>query len=103
MNANPNEPGDHKPDADCDPKPAIRCYSPRCEHSVPFLWPFAAAIELGEQGMKLFERNLGFLSEAQRLAAPSAPEWASANSILLDMDTMRLRDFGTKKATIFRF
>jgi len=98
MNANPNEPGDHKPDADCDPKPAIRCYSPRCEHSVPFLWPFAAAIELGEQGMKLFERNLGFLSEAQRLAAPSAPEWASANSILLDMDTMRLRDFGTKES-----
>ncbi|MDE2361099.1 MAG: alpha/beta fold hydrolase [Hyphomicrobiales bacterium] len=71
-----------------------RCHSPRCEHSVPFLWPFAAAIELGEEGMKLFQRNLGFLSETQKIAAPPPPEWATANRVLLDMDTMRLRDFG---------
>jgi hypothetical protein len=28
---------------------------PRQEHSVPWFWPFAAAIEFGEEGMRLFE------------------------------------------------
>ena len=28
------------------------------EHSVPWFWPLAAAIELGEEGMRLFQRNL---------------------------------------------
>jgi poly(3-hydroxyalkanoate) synthetase len=84
---------------DCDPKHAARCHDPRCEHSVPFLWPFAAAIELGEQGLKLFERNLGFLSEARKIAAPPQPEWATANRVLLDMDTMRLRDFSAEASS----
>ena len=47
---------------------------PRQEHSVPWFWPFAAAIEFGEEGMRLFEDNLEFLSEAQLMSAPPAPE-----------------------------
>ena len=71
---------------------------PQQEHSVPWFWPFAAAIEFGEEGMRLFEDNLKFLKEAQLINAPPAPEWATPNRIDLDLDTMRLRDFSTSRS-----
>jgi poly(3-hydroxybutyrate) depolymerase len=70
---------------------------PRQEHSVPWFWPFAAAIELGDEGMRLFEDNLEFLTEAQLMSAPPAPEWATPNRIDLELNTMRLRDFSTQR------
>src|ERR1039457_1245117 len=70
-------------------------HHPRHEHSVPWFWPMAAAIELGEEGMKLFQNNLHYLAEAERLAAPPVPEWATSNRIILDLDTMLLRDFSS--------
>ncbi|MCB1353389.1 MAG: alpha/beta fold hydrolase [Rhodobacteraceae bacterium] len=66
---------------------------PRTEHSVPFFWPMAAGIELGEAGLDLFRQNLKFLEEAAEITRPPSPEWATPNRILLDLDTMRLRDF----------
>jgi poly(3-hydroxybutyrate) depolymerase len=71
--------------------------SPTREHSVPWFWPFAAAIELEEEGMRLYRQNLDFLAEAEEIAAPPAPEWATPNRILLDLDTMRLREFGARE------
>lgn len=71
---------------------------PRQEHSVPWFWPFAAAIEFGEEGMRLFEDNLKFLTEAQLINAPPAPEWATPNRIALELETMRLRDFSTQRS-----
>jgi len=68
---------------------------PRHEHSVPWFWPMAAAIELGEEGMTLFQDNLRYVAKAEEIAAPPAPEWATSNRILLDLDTMRLRDFSS--------
>ena len=68
-------------------------HQPRHEHSVPFFWPMAAAIELGQAGMDLFQKNLSYVSEAEKITAPSEPEWATSNRVLLDLDTMRLRDF----------
>ena len=68
--------------------------APATEHSVPWFWPFAAAIELEEQGMALFRQNLEYLATATELAAPPEPEWATANRIVLDLDSMRLREFG---------
>src|SRR2546425_5437443 len=53
---------------------------PRQEHSVPWFWPFAAAIEFGEEGMRLFQNNLKFLTEAQLINAPPAPEWTTPES-----------------------
>jgi poly-beta-hydroxyalkanoate depolymerase len=73
-------------------------HCPRCEHSVPYLWPFAAAIEFGEAGLKIVRDNLKFVAEAATLAAPPPPEWASSNQVLLDLDTMRLRDFSAQSA-----
>jgi poly(3-hydroxybutyrate) depolymerase len=63
------------------------------EHSVPWFWPLAAAIELGEEGMRLFQRNLEFLVQAHVINAPPLPEWATPNRIDLELDTLRLRDF----------
>src|SRR6266478_8516914 len=71
---------------------------PLREHSVPLFWPFAAAIEFGEEGMRLFQDNLTFLKEAQLINAPPAPEWATPNRIDLELDTMRLRDFSTQRS-----
>jgi len=70
----------------------------RQEHSVPWFWPFAAAIELGEEGMKLYQDNLRYLAEAEEITLPPQPEWATANRILMDLDTMRLRDFSPSTA-----
>lgn len=70
------------------------CHKPHGEHSVPFLWPFAVAIELEEAGLKMVSDNLMFLAEAETIAATPPPEWATTNRVLLDLDTMRLRDLG---------
>ncbi|HUL95228.1 MAG TPA: alpha/beta fold hydrolase [Usitatibacter sp.] len=68
-------------------------HHPRQEHSVPWFWPLAAAIEMGEQGMSLFRDNLRYVAEAGKIDAPPLPGWATPNRILLDLETMRLRDF----------
>jgi polyhydroxyalkanoate depolymerase len=66
---------------------------PRQEHSVPWFWPFAAGIELATDGLRLFRDNLKYAAEAYAIAAPSPPEWATRNHILLDLHTLLLRDF----------
>lgn len=43
-------------------------------------------------GLALFQDNMRFITEAARIEAPPPPDWATANRILLDMDTMRLRE-----------
>ena len=70
----------------------------RQEHSVPWFWPLAAGIELGEEGLRLYQDNLRYLAEAVEITFPPPPEWATANRILLDLDTMRVRDFSPSEA-----
>ncbi|MCG6858429.1 MAG: alpha/beta fold hydrolase [Salaquimonas sp.] len=78
---------------------------PAREHSVPWFWPMAAAIEMEESGLELFQDNMHYLVEAEKLEAPPQPEWATENRVLADLDTMRLRDFsaasvGTKSIPV---
>jgi polyhydroxyalkanoate depolymerase len=73
-------------------------HTPSHEHSVPWFWPFAAAIEMTEIGMQRFQDNLKFVAEAETISAPPPPEWASENRLLLELDTMRLRDFSAAGA-----
>ena len=73
-------------------------HKPRHEHSVPLLWPFAAGIELEEKGLKMFADNVKFVAEAEEMAAPRPPDWATPNHVPLDLDTMRLRDFAPDTA-----
>jgi len=71
----------------------IMMTGPSQEHSVPWFWPLAAAIEMEEAGLRLFIDNLKFVAAAEEITVPPPPEWASRNRVLLDLDTMRLRDF----------
>ncbi len=63
------------------------------DHGVPWFWPLATAAEMGEKGLHLFEDNMRYLAEAQEIMAPPLPEWATENQILLDLDSMRVREF----------
>jgi polyhydroxyalkanoate depolymerase len=53
----------------------------------------AAAIEMGEAGLQLFQDNMRFIAEAEKIESPAPSEWATRNRVVLDLDTMRLRDF----------
>ena len=75
---------------------AIQIVSPRHEHTVPWFWPMAAAIELGEEGLKQFQDNLRFASEALEITVSPESEWATSNRVVLELDTMRLRDFSSQ-------
>ena len=77
----------------------LQAHSPRREHSVPLFWPFAAAIEMEDEGLKLFRDNISFLGKAMEISAPPAPVWATANRVRLDLDTMHLREFSGPKRT----
>ncbi len=68
-------------------------HRPHLDHAVPYLWPFAAAVELGEMGTKLLDENLKFVAEAAHIDHPSPPVWATPNRVLMDLDTMLVRDF----------
>ncbi len=70
--------------------------TPRFEHSIPAFWPMAAAIEMEEAGLKMFQDNMRFLAEAEKIETPPPPQWATKNKVLLNLDTMRLRDFSTR-------
>jgi len=72
--------------------------SSRYEHSVPWFWPLSPVIEMEEAGLHMFQDNLRYLDEAETIEAPPPPEWATPNRILLDLDTMHLRDFSTATA-----
>lgn len=71
---------------------------PRQEHSVPWFWPFAAAIEFGEEGLRLFNDNLKYVAAVQRINTPPELEWATPNRIDLELDTMRLRNFSSRRS-----
>jgi poly(3-hydroxybutyrate) depolymerase len=66
---------------------------PRHEHSVPWFWPLATSIEMQKEGLKIFQNNMHFIAETEKMEMPPPPEWASPNRILLKLATMRLRDF----------
>ncbi len=59
----------------------------------------AAGIELADEGMKLMGDNLRFAAAAGAIEAPPPPEWATKNHVLLDLRTMRLRDFSRGPAS----
>ena len=69
------------------------------EHSVPLFWPLAAAYAMGGAELALFKRNLKFVAEAEKLAHGLEPQFATANTVSLDLHTLRLREFGAAKSS----
>ena len=68
-------------------------HKPRHEHSVPWFWPMAGAIEMEEASIQAFADNMRFFAEAEKIESPPPPKWATKNRVLVNLDTMRLRDF----------
>ena len=72
------------------------------ENSIPLFWPFTAAVqaaaEIGEAELELIRRNLKFTEEAEKISAPPPARFASPNEILLELDTLRLRDYSAASA-----
>jgi hypothetical protein len=64
------------------------------EHSVPLFWPLAAAAHLGNEALAAMQRNLDYALEVGAVQFPAPPEWATPNTVRLDLATMRLREFG---------
>lgn len=75
------------------------CITCKQEHSVPFFWPFAAAIELGEEGLKLFQDNVRYVEVVEEINLPPEPTWATNNKVISNLNTMRLRDFSLADTT----
>ena len=53
----------------------------------------AAAIEMEQAGLQFFQDNMRYIAEIEKIETPPPPEWATKNKVLLNLDTMRLRDF----------
>lgn len=80
-------------------KSPSRAEQPKFDHSIPWFWPLAKAMESGTMGLEAFSQNLRALAETARIVTPPPPEWATPNRVLLDMDTMLLRDFSGESET----
>jgi poly(3-hydroxyalkanoate) synthetase len=67
------------------------------ENSVPLFWPFTAAVsmveEIGEEELDLLRKNVSFIEEAEKLNVPPPPRFATKNEVMLDLSTMRLRNY----------
>ena len=71
---------------------------PGTQNSVPWFWPLELASSFASHQLEQFNRGLRTLTEANRLEHGLAPQFATANRILLDLHTMQLRDFSTTGA-----
>jgi poly(3-hydroxybutyrate) depolymerase len=60
---------------------------------VPLFWPMTAALQIAEQGLDLYAKNLAFLAEEARIQSARRPAPATANRVALDLRTMLLRDY----------
>jgi polyhydroxyalkanoate depolymerase len=50
-------------------------------------------MEVGQAGVRLFQDYFLYLAEANQIAFPPPPEWATPNRVVLNIDTMLLRSF----------
>ncbi len=62
--------------------------------SVPAFWPMAMAVQLAEQGVDLYARNLKFIDEEIRIHEALRPQLATPHRVRLDLRTMKLCDYG---------
>lgn len=63
------------------------------EHSVPLFWPLAAAVNLGNEALAAMQKNLDYAVAVGAVTFPQPPEWATPNTVRLDLAPLRLREF----------
>ena len=64
------------------------------EHSLPLFWPLAVGYAMEEAELELFKKNLKFIAEAEKLDHELKPRFATPNRVVLELHTLRLREFG---------
>lgn len=73
------------------------------EIGVGYFWPFGLMSTIEAEGMEALSRNLEFMQEVERTqVVRPAPEWATANRQVLELHTLRLRDFSTDETKEIR-
>lgn len=65
----------------------------RTQNSVPWFWPLEMISAMTHQELDTYRRGLATFAEAVRLDTGLTPKFATPNRVLLDLHTMRLRDF----------
>ena len=60
-----------------------------------FLWPALAAASASELAGSIAKQFIGFSGATDDPAAGREPDWATPNTVVLDLKTVRLRDFST--------
>jgi poly(3-hydroxybutyrate) depolymerase len=66
--------------------------------SVPFFWPMIAVARMAERGLDLYADNLKFLAEELKIHHELPPALATPNRIMLDLRTMKFRDYSKEGA-----
>lgn len=66
--------------------------------AVPAYWPVEWARQWHRRGFGVYADGLRFVREAAAISFPPKPEWVTRNTVRLDSDTMRLRDFSDADA-----
>ena len=64
------------------------------QFSAPLFWPLAAAAAMGQAELELFRKSVKFALEAQKVDHGLQPSFATPNTVLLELHTLRLRAFG---------
>ena len=65
---------------------------------VPLFWPMTAALQMAEQGLEVYGKNLEFLAEEEKIQHELGPALATANRVVLDLRTMLFRGYGAPDA-----
>jgi len=76
---------------------SLKSHQARTENTVPLFWPLELATAVAKEEMTLFTRGLATMAEAEKLDFGLEPRFATANRTVIELHTLRLRDF-TKAA-----
>jgi len=70
----------------------------RTENTVPIFWPLELGAAIAKDEMDEFERGLKAIAEAEKLEFGLTPKFATANTVRIELHTLRLRDFSATPA-----
>ncbi|MGB8576785.1 MAG: hypothetical protein WCD56_09490, partial [Pseudolabrys sp.] len=62
---------------------------------IAFLWPALAAASASDLAASFAQQFVDFAVGTENGRAPREPQWATPNTIDLELKTVRLRDFST--------
>ena len=66
--------------------------------AAPGYWPVEGVRQWRRRGFGVYAHQLRFVREAAAISFPPKPEWVTPNTVKLDSDTLRLRDFSDADA-----